>query len=568
VSAPDAFDPDPVLLALYTERDQLPWVVGALDSAPAAIAVVDGPEHRWLYANKTFRLATGDRPLIGSTFLESLPDLADAATFRGRLDHVRLTGEPYHAADTRVDLDRDGDGLNEESYFNIALSPVIGSDGQPRGVLVVAVETTSEVLARSSDERRAAREHVLLRILTASTTVLAAEAKLTALADAVVPALADACTVHVLAAPVPAGRPPKLPLLTHCTRTRPAGRLVRWWGDDPVTDAVAAGRTLIRPSRPRGMPRRDHEAGTLGPTQVLDVHNEAAVPVMDDGLVRAVILFAAATSRPPYGIDDLELFRLIAEQAAVTFRQGMRYEHVRDSSLTLQRALMTDPPAQLGDVQIRVRYEPAAIDAAVGGDWYDAFPLPSGDLAFVVGDVAGHDIDAASVMGQLRSMLRGFAYHLDAAPSTVLDALNHVLIGMRLATLTTGIYARLTPTDPDGGAQTHSVVWSNAGHPPPLLVHPDGHVDVLHGAHGAALGVVIDTPRADARVELPKGATLLLYTDGLIERRGEALDDGLARLVRRASAVAARSLDEMCDDLLMDAPDDDDIALVALRSHG
>jgi GAF domain-containing protein len=505
MSGPDASSPDPVQLALYTERDQQPWVVGALDNAPAAVAVVDGPEHRWLYANQTFRQATGDRPLIGSTFLESLPDLANAAAFRGQLDHVRRTGQPYHAADARVDLDRDGDGLNEESYFNISYSPVIGSDGRPRGVLIVAVETTSEVLARQADERRAAREQVLLRILTASTTVLAAEAKLSALADAVVPVLADACTVYVLADPAKAGRQPRLPLISHCTvvstreeaRTTapPAGKLVCWRGDNPVTDAVAAGRPLIRPPRTRRVPHWAHETGTVELIEALDLRSEAAVPVMDGGLVRAVILFAAATSRPPYVIDDLELFMLIADLAAVAFRQGMRYEHVRDSSLALQRALMTDPPVQLGSVQICVRYEPAAIGAAVGGDWYDAFPLPSGDLAFVVGDVAGHDINAASVMGQLRSMLRGFAYHLDAAPSIVLDALNHVLIGMRLASLTTGIYARLTPTHPGGGGQTQSVTWSNAGHPPPLLVHPDGHVDVLRGAHGAALGVVIDVPR-------------------------------------------------------------------------
>jgi serine phosphatase RsbU (regulator of sigma subunit) len=163
-------------------------------------------------------------------------------------------------------------------------------------------------------------------------------------------------------------------------------------------------------------------------------------------------------------------------------------------------------------------------------------------------------------------MLRGFAYHLDAAPSTVLDALNHVLVGMRLATLTTGIYGTVTPIHPGGEGGAQIVTWSNAGHPPPLLVHPDRHVDVLDGGHGSALGVVIDSPRPDARIELPKRATLLLYTDGLIERRGESLDDGLTRLLHRASTVASRPLDEMCDELLTDAPDDDDIALVALRS--
>jgi hypothetical protein len=271
VSPPDALGPDPVQLALYTERDRQAWVVGALDNAPAAIAVVDGPEHRWLYANQTSRRATGDRPLIGSTFLESLPDLADAATFRGQLDHVLGTGLPYHAADARVDLDRNGDGLTEESYFNISYSPVIGPDGRPRGVLIVAVETTSEVRARRTDERRSAREQVLLKILTASTTVLAAEAKLSALADAVVPVLADACTVHVLDHPTSAGRPPKLPLVTHCTvvatreeaRTTPlpAGKLTRWRGDDPVTDAVTAGRPVIRPSLTHRVPHWAHEAG-------------------------------------------------------------------------------------------------------------------------------------------------------------------------------------------------------------------------------------------------------------------------------------------------------------------
>lgn len=576
VSDPDPVRPDVVQLVLHTGLDQRPWLVGALDSAPAAIAVLDGPDHRWIYGNDTFHRLTGGRPVLGLTFRESLPELVDGSRLLGILDEVGRTGEPYAATDARMDFDRDGDGQVEEGYFTVSLSPVTDADGRARGVLVVAVETTSEVLTRRSAERRAAREQVLLRIVTASTTMLAAEAKLSALAGAAVPVLADACVVHVLDRPMRGGRAPRLPVVTHCSvvavrddarsRVLPEGRTVRWPGDDPVTAAIAAGRPVLSSSR--GGPPWAAEAGLVDLITVLDLHGVAAVPVLADGLVRAVIVFAGAAARPPYADDDLELLRLIADHAAVAVHQGRRYEHVRDSSLALQHALMTEPPPQVNDVEICVRYRPAAIDAAVGGDWYDAFLLPGGDLACVVGDVAGHDVDAAAVMGQLRSMLRAFAYHLDAPPSVVLDALNRVLIGMRIATLTTGIYARLSAgPDGDGDERSHTVTWSNAGHPPPLVIHPNADVDVLDGHSGGALGFVLDTPRGDGRITLEDGATLLLYTDGLIERRGEDLDECLARLVRRATAMAGRPLGQLCDDLLADAPGDDDTALIALRSR-
>ncbi|WP_409332976.1 SpoIIE family protein phosphatase, partial [Trujillonella humicola] len=194
---------------------------------------------------------------------------------------------------------------------------------------------------------------------------------------------------------------------------------------------------------------------------------------------------------------------------------------------TLQRSLLTAPPRR-PDLQVAVRYVPAAREAQVGGDWYDVFTQPDGSTVLVIGDVVGHDTAAAADMAQLRGLLRGIAYDSAETPAGVLGRLDAAIAGLGLGALATVLVARLTPV---GGGRV-AVTWSSAGHLPPVVVPPGDTVRLLDGGRpGLLLGVRPGTPRTDADVVLADGSTLLLYTDGLVERRDQLFDTGVERLV-------------------------------------
>ena len=247
-----------------------------------------------------------------------------------------------------------------------------------------------------------------------------------------------------------------------------------------------------------------------------------------------------------------------ASDHAATTREALRMTEV------LQRSLLTDPPPIPG-LQIAARYLPASRHAQIGGDWYDAFTLPTGGTMLVIGDVAGHDAPAAATMAQARGMLRGIATTAAATPAGVLTALDHALTTLGVTGLMTAVVAVLDTT---GSAETPGVLrWANAGHPAPVLVGADGTTTVLEPRPELLLGVHPATPRTDHQVTVRPGQTLLLYTDGLIERRRVPLEEGTAWLVGRLQATHARRLDELCDRLLdgMAGRVDDDVALLAVR---
>jgi sigma-B regulation protein RsbU (phosphoserine phosphatase) len=229
---------------------------------------------------------------------------------------------------------------------------------------------------------------------------------------------------------------------------------------------------------------------------------------------------------------------------------------------SLQRSLLTDPPAVPG-LELAVRYLPAMRHAQVGGDWYDAFPLAEGSTMLVIGDVAGHDVAAAATMAQARGVLRGIASTVPASPAAVLSALDHALLQLQVDTLMTVVAATVQPVA-DGGT---TLTWSNAGHPPPVLVSADGTVTVLRRPTNLLLGVTRSARRADHGTPLAPGDTVLLYTDGLVERRGHTLDEGTAWLVDTLPALAGRPLEQLCDALLagMAGAVPDDVAVLAVR---
>ncbi|SDF17542.1 Bacteriophytochrome (light-regulated signal transduction histidine kinase) [Blastococcus aurantiacus] len=232
---------------------------------------------------------------------------------------------------------------------------------------------------------------------------------------------------------------------------------------------------------------------------------------------------------------------------------------------TLQRSLLTEP-VQPDGLELAVRYVPAAREAQVGGDWYDVFGLPDGSTILVIGDVVGHDSQAAATMGQLRGLLRGIAYSGSGGPTEVLTQLDGAIQGLGLGALATVLVGRLER--PEGADGATLLRWASAGHLPPLLRSPDGPVRPLDAARaGLLLGVDPTRPRTEQQVLLEPGSTLLLYTDGLVERRDQVFDDGVDLLAAALGDLRDLPVDELCDALLARLlPDgaEDDVALVAV----
>jgi serine phosphatase RsbU (regulator of sigma subunit) len=214
---------------------------------------------------------------------------------------------------------------------------------------------------------------------------------------------------------------------------------------------------------------------------------------------------------------------------------------------------------------------PAAQAAEVGGDWYDAFMQPGGATTLVIGDVVGHDVEAAAAMGQIRSIVRTVGALDHEGPAAVLRQVEQVMQTLQSEILATAVVARLEQTDAERADGLTRLRWSNAGHPPPMTVTPDGTVTALTTDRtDLLLGVDPAAPRRESQVPLRRDAVVVLYTDGLVERRGSDLDAGTARLQATLADLAGRDLDELCDELLArmlpEAPGDD-VALVAVRLH-
>ena len=234
--------------------------------------------------------------------------------------------------------------------------------------------------------------------------------------------------------------------------------------------------------------------------------------------------------------------REVADRVAMALDNSRLYEQQRRLAEGLQRSLLTAPP-EPDHAEIVVRYQPAMRAAEVGGDWYDAFLQPSGATMVVIGDVVGHDTAAAAAMGQLRGMLRGIAYREGPGPAAVLTELDAAIEGLGMGTMATAAIARVEQTPEERAAGLTRLRWSNAGHPAPLLLHADGRIEELAPPRAELmLGVNPLAPRTDAVVTVGRGATLLLYTDGLVEGRDLPLDEGIARLKAALAELADEPL--------------------------
>jgi serine phosphatase RsbU (regulator of sigma subunit)/anti-sigma regulatory factor (Ser/Thr protein kinase) len=302
--------------------------------------------------------------------------------------------------------------------------------------------------------------------------------------------------------------------------------------------------------------------------QQLGMGSVLAVPIPGKVGLHGHILLANAPGGAVFTETDLALAVEIGRRTGIALDNARLYASQRHVATELQQSLLTDPPT-VAFADIAVRYVAAARRAEVGGDWYDVFRRRSGGVMVVVGDVAGHDSRAAAAMGQLRGLLRGIGFRGADDPGEVLRGVDEAIEELELATLATAVLAEISP--PDEGTDGVRLHWSNAGHPAPLLLDADGRARQLLPSRGKAdllLGIDPETERTTESITLPSGSTLLLFTDGLVERRGETLDEGTARLLRLVQETATEDLDQFCDALvdgLVPLAAADDVAIVAFR---
>jgi serine phosphatase RsbU (regulator of sigma subunit)/anti-sigma regulatory factor (Ser/Thr protein kinase) len=285
-----------------------------------------------------------------------------------------------------------------------------------------------------------------------------------------------------------------------------------------------------------------------------------SAPLIDREGHRLGLIQVADKQEAEFTSEDESILLQLAQMASVALENARLYEHERDIAMRLQRALMPARLPEISGVTHAARYVAGGAGVEVGGDWYAVIPRPNGGLGIAIGDVVGRGVRAASIMGQLRIALRAYALEF-AEPSVVLRRLARFAQTLPEEQMTTCVYVAI---DTENG----TLRFSNAGHPPPLVLRPDGSAAYLEGARAMPLGVTAEPEYEESGVALEPGSTVLLYTDGLVERRGESIDTGLERL-RAAVAEFPQEPEALCDRLLerlVEADLADDVALLAVRA--
>ncbi|MCH5675592.1 SpoIIE family protein phosphatase [Streptomyces gilvus] len=406
------------------------------------------------------------------------------------------------------------------------------------------------------------------------------------LAEMIVPRLADFASVNLLEpvlhgeepVPYPAGHPVITRRIAHrsalegCPETAvELGAIDTYPESSPPAECLETGRTILSsagdPSMHRWMeldPNRAALASRFG------FHSILAVPLRARGITLGVAVLIRHRNRVPFDPDDLILAEELASRAAICVDNARRYSHERAAALALQQSLLPQHLPEQSAVEVESRYIPAGSRSGIGGDWFDVIPLSGARVALIVGDVVGHGLHASATMGRLRTAVRTLA-DTDLPADELLTYLDDLVIRLSAEADRTG-------SDGEVGATCLIAVYdpisrhcalARAGHPPPALVLPDGTVTLLDLPAAPPLGLG-GLPFESAHVELPEGALLVLYTDGLVESRDRDVDAGLDEL-RSVLRQPAASLEALCDSvfnrLLPDRPVADDVALLVARTQ-
>lgn len=540
-----------------------------LESMSSAFFQLDR-QWRFTYVNsEAERLLGSSRVhLVGASIWEAFPAAA-GGPFE---EHYRaavasgepVTFEPYYPPPL-------------DAWYEVRAWP------SPEGLAVYFVDISARRDAQEALDRSAHRLALLASVSEALTATLDPTEGVSRLATSLVPELADWCLVTLVEDP-------------HATDWRRGLRDVGWSHRDPAMEDTLRDYAT---RRLRAMTDSSYLAQAIRemtPVLLSSSATEAVAAVLEPGaardLLRQLTPFSAAVvplrargrtvgvvsafrdiHRTPFTADDVALLEDIGARAALALDNARLYESQRDVSEALQRSMLTPPPHREG-LQVVTRYTPAGEAARIGGDWYDAFL--QGDGASTAPDivvVVGHDVEAAAAMGQVRGLLRGIAVHSGDAPAAILSGLDTVMQSLQLETTATAVVARIEQVHSPGEGSAGALLrWSHAGHPPALLVDPRGTVTRLADADANDLLLGFDpaVDRHEGVVALEAGATLVLYTDGLVERRDRDIEDGIVALEHLLAEVAPSTsdLDQLCDRLLgamASEEQEDDVALLVVR---
>jgi serine phosphatase RsbU (regulator of sigma subunit) len=344
-----------------------------------------------------------------------------------------------------------------------------------------------------------------------------------------------------------------------------------------TNDPTAPVPALLRDPRPMVLPELTEDiVRSMVPVEAarealapLRPASAAGFPLLARDDVIGVITLVNGHARGPHTPEELRTAEIASRRAALALDNARLAAAQQQVAERLQLSLLS-PPVQPESLELAVRYRPATQGIAIGGDWYDAYLQPDGDTVLVIGDVMGHDIEAAAAMGQVKTLVRGIGYDRLDAPAGLLRRVDHALVGLEVPAMATALVARVELGVDADGRPARRLRWATAGHPDPLLLLDDGTVLDLSAPVGPPVGIGWLGPRTDEVSPLPDGSTLLLFTDGLFERRGMLLDDGRDLLRELVAGSGGLPLDVLCDRLLVEmlgTDVEDDVAVLAVRMH-
>ncbi|AGP60300.1 SpoIIE family protein phosphatase [Streptomyces rapamycinicus] len=558
---------------------------------PCTMAVCDtGLRLRWANHDLERVMGLEQAEMRGLRIPEILPGPESESAER-TMRRALETGEGQ-----RLELATPMPGHPRPLAWSAVVAPLLDGEGRTAAVMLSAHDTTAQLTAR---QRLTLLNEASVRI----GGTLDIDRTAQELADVAVPALADFVTVDLLPAVHDGGEPRPGPPGGHVLLRRVAcrsvfagcpeavlepGQVAAYPEFSPAAECLKAERAMLnRVTDPAVARWADEAPERAAMIRRFGLHSTMAVPMRARGTTLGVATFSRHRRPEPFEQDDLLLAEEMTARAAVCVDNARRYTHERHTALALQRSLLprTLPPSAA--VEVASSYRPADSRSGVGGDWFDVIRLSGARVALVVGDVVGHGVRASAAMGRLRTAVRTLA-DVDLAPDELLthldDLINHLseetenddggadpaeavdsaeAVGVTNAQVgATCLYAVYDPV-------SRRCSLARAGHPPPVLVTPDGTATLLDLPGGPPLGLG-SLPFEKAELELPEGSLLALYTDGLIESRDRDVDRAIDTL-RATLARPAAALDGLCQAVLTEllpGHPTDDIALLLARTRG
>ncbi|MFI0986993.1 SpoIIE family protein phosphatase [Streptomyces exfoliatus] len=565
--------PGAMLIAVETSevlrmRENLAAMESLFTQSPIGLALL-GPDLRFLRVNDTLARMNGVPAAehVGRRLTEVVPGV-NATSLESLMRQVLESGtavvDARRVGRTPADPERD-------RIWSCSYAPLVDrTDRRSLGLIASLVDITESQEAHSEVERARHRFALLAEAGAKIGTTLDLKQTAEEAVRFLVPQLADSADVQMLEAVLEPDDP--------AASTRGVLRRLAARFPDPTapTSVLTAGQTFQIPldsvyeqvvsrGRPFNLYTSDVQALFTGPrTEALRTYfstrigSARLVPLVARGQVLGAVAVTRLRTREPFDAQDCVLIDEVVARAALNIDNARLYTTQREAALTLQRSLTNSALPAVTGLELTGRYLPASAHD-VGGDWFDVIALPGGRTGLVIGDVMGHGIHAAAVMGQLRTAVRTLARH-DIPPASMLSSLDAVVADLGEDTMATCVYAVHDPA-------TGGWVIARAGHPPPAVATPDGTITFLDGPPGTPLGTGAHDFGTE-EVALPAGGLLVLYTDGLIEARDRDLDEGMRQLAQ-ALLPLDRPLDTLCDEVLgrlLAGAAQDDVAMLLART--